>query len=106
METLRVDQAPMWVLSHLTEPVEIVDADGKLVGRFTPDPQHVKELYGRSDHLPDPAEMLRQLTMKGPPCSTRELFEHLLSLTTDPQDQAHLRKIIQEVAERDGCRTQ
>ncbi len=106
MDRMRVDSKCMSVLAYITEPVEITDSDGTVLGRFTPDPEHVRRLYGRTDNLPSAAEILEQAKAEGPPRSTRELFEYLLTLATNPEDQADLREHINGLAERDRCRGQ
>ena len=105
MITLRADELPMAILGHVTEPVEIVDSNGQVVGHFTPDAERLRRLYEDTASLPDPAELDRQLKAEGPGCTTRELFQHLLSLTTDPQMQAYLQEKINKLAARDGCST-
>jgi hypothetical protein len=107
MITLRADLVWPELLGALTEPVEIVDADGAVLGRFMPDPVRIKQFYGRADHLPSAAEIERQLTAVGPSCTTRQLFEHLLTLTSDPTERAHLEELIKKrAAEEDGCPSQ
>ncbi len=107
MITLRADQVWPDLLGALTESVEIVAADGAVLGRFTPDPENVKRFYGRSDHLPDAADIERQLSAVGPSCTTRQVFEHLLTLTRDPVERAHLEELIkQRATEDDGCPSQ
>ncbi len=107
MITLRADQVWPELLGALTEPVEITDANGAVLGRFTPDPERVKQFYGRADELPDAADIKRQMTAVGPSCTTRQLFEHLLTLTSDPAERAHLEELIkQKAAEEAGCPSQ
>jgi hypothetical protein len=105
MIKLRADELSPTILSHVAEPIQIVDATGQVIGQFIPDPERIKRLYAATDHLPDPAELERRLAAEGPGCTTRELFQHLLSLTADPQMQAYLREKITKLAARDGCST-
>jgi hypothetical protein len=107
MTQLRADQIWPDLLGVLTGPVEIVDAEGQVLGQFTPDPERVKQFYGRADHLPEAAEIERQLTTAGPSYTTRQVFEHLLTLTSDPTERAHLEELIKKRAAEDhGCPSQ
>jgi hypothetical protein len=106
MITLRADEIWPDVFGALTEPAEIVDNAGEVLGRFTPDPERIKRLYERTEQLPDPAEIERRKAEGGPRYTTRQVFEHLLTLTDDPKERAHLETLIKGMAEREGCPTQ
>ena len=100
MITLVADDTPLFILSAVTEPVQLVDKRGAVVGQFTPDQERIKRLYDRPLQL-DRAEIERRLNEPGPRRTTREVFEYLLTLTDDPEDQADLRKKIAELAKRE-----
>jgi len=106
MIQLPADQIIPGLLSALTEEVAIVDGTGQVLGRFTPDPERIKQLYGRADDLPDAAEIARQMASAGPGFTTRQVFEHLLTLTTDPHERSYLEDKIAQIAQREGCRSQ
>ena len=85
MTTLTADEAMLAVLRQAKGPAEIRDAQGKVVGIFTP-----------VSAAEWPGEKSR---------TTREVFEHLKSLTTDPATQAYLQTKIDGLKERDQCAT-
>jgi len=94
-------------LAAFIEPVEISDATGRLVGLFVPaNLEHGKQLYARLAPQIDLQEIQRRIATQKNGRSLREIFEHLKTLTNDPQEQAHLQKKIDAMAERDRCVTQ
>ncbi len=105
MITLRADELPLGVLAHVTEPVELLDTRGEVIGTFTPNAGRIQRLYGGKDDLPDLAELERQVATAGPGCTTRELFQRLLPLTADPDTRAYLQGKIDQLAARNGCPT-
>ena len=105
MEKLRADELLPLVLAHLTEPIEIVAADGTMLGRFTPDSAQIERLRAQTDSVYDPAEVARQQMAEGPARTSREVFEYLLGLAEDPEEQAYLKQVIEEIKLRDGCPT-
>jgi hypothetical protein len=100
MKTVRIDEISPNLLGAIAEPVEIVDPEGRTLGQFFPDAERVRRLYGNTDHLPSQAEIERLHAEPGPRYSTRQVFEHLLTLTTDPGERAHLEGLIQKRSER------
>jgi hypothetical protein len=99
----------LWMkdLARLVEPVEISDLNGTLLGVFVPaDRERKKRLSTEAAARIDHAELeRRKASERGKGRTTREVFEYLLTLASDPADQEHLRKVIAEVAERDRCST-
>ena len=57
MTQLRADDLFPEFFDALTEPVEIVNAAGEVLGRYVPDPEHVRRLYERLGPLVDMAEI-------------------------------------------------
>jgi hypothetical protein len=105
MITLVADDTPLFILSAVTEPVQLVDKNGTVVGQFNPDQERIKQLYDRPLQI-DRAEMERRLAEESADArTTREVFEHLLSLTAEPEMRAYLQKKIARVAERERCDT-
>ncbi len=100
MNTFRVDELSLSLLSAFTVPVEIVDSAGRTLGQFFPDAERIRRLYESTDRLPDQAEIERLLSKPGPRYSTRQVFEHLWTLTTDLGERAHLEGLIQKRSER------
>src|SRR5262245_20358347 len=98
---------PSWSLVDLADFVEIVeisDPNGKLLGVFVPaNLERGKEMYALLAAQTDWAEIERRKQSKEKGRTTREVFEHLLTLATDEQDRVHLKKLIDQVAERDQC---
>jgi hypothetical protein len=102
MITLVADDTPLLILSAVTEPVQLVDKNGTVVEQFIPDQERIKRLYESSAPPLDPAEIERRLNEPGPRHTTREVFEHLLTLADNPEDQADLREHIAQLAKREG----
>ena len=91
-------------LRLFVEPVEISDANGKLLGLFVPaNLEREKQLYAKGAARIDPAEIERRKQSKEKSYTTKEVFEHLKSLTPDPAMQTYLQRILEELAERDKC---
>jgi hypothetical protein len=98
-EDLRVLDLAMFV-----EPVEISDPAGKLIGLFVPaNLERGKQLYQEAiatAELAGPQVKDQQVRRSS---TTKEVFEHLLSLTEDKAEREHLEVLITEIAERDKC---
>jgi len=73
-------------LQAMKDRTEIRAADGKVLGVFTPS-----------------SILVQKGLVPGKQYTTREAFEHLLSLTNDPQDRATLERHIEEIKRRDAC---
>ncbi|HKI37455.1 MAG TPA: hypothetical protein VKA46_36710 [Gemmataceae bacterium] len=100
MITLRADEIWPELLGSLTEPVNIVDAEDRVLGRFTPDPERIQRLYADVSHLPDAAEIERRKHSPERAVTTIELFEHLLSLAQTDEDRENLTGHIRDITER------
>jgi hypothetical protein len=91
-------------LALLVEPVEINDANGKLLGLFVPaNFERGRQLADKVGAETDWAEIERRAQSNEECFTTKQVFEHLLSLTEDEPGKAHLRSLIAEVEERDRC---
>ncbi|HEX5269716.1 MAG TPA: hypothetical protein VFW33_04470 [Gemmataceae bacterium] len=99
MITLRAEDIFPDLLGALTEPADIVDGAGQVLGRFTPNPERIRELYEESAPLFDPAEVERRKADGRTGYTTVQVFEHLLTLTTDPEERSHLEALIKERTE-------
>jgi hypothetical protein len=84
-----VDTSGEWSLAdlaHFVEPVEISDANGKLIGLFVPaNLERGKELYDKAATLFDPAELDRIEATEQTGRSLQEILTHLKSLESDGQ---------------------
>jgi hypothetical protein len=85
-------------LATVNEPVAIRDKDGDLMGIFIPNDVGARQK--------PPAEMIAALETiqksekrAGKGKSTAEVFEHLLTLTTDPGERAALERDIKRLRE-------
>jgi hypothetical protein len=91
-------------LSMFIEPVEISDGNGKLLGLFVPaNLERGKQRYAEAGARIDAAEIERRKQSKEKGYTTKEVFEHLKSLTPDAEMQTYLQRLIEEIAERDKC---
>lgn len=91
-------------LANITELVEITDNDGTLIGFFVPASlKRDKQPYPPRAVPLDMDELARRSATAKNGKTTREVFEHLKSLTQDPKDLADLQMHIDQLAERDRC---
>ncbi len=98
------DKTLLRELTVFVEPVEINDAEGNIVGVFVPAYlQRAKRLYEQPSKSIDLAELDRRAAFKGKCKTTREVFEGLLELTTDPVSRGYLQETINDLKERDAC---
>jgi hypothetical protein len=106
MSHLVADDAMLAILSQVKELAEVGDSSGKVVGYYAPASVENARSYAQDAARIDRAELERRLaTEHGRGRTTREVFEHLLSLTPDAPMQAYLREKIEQLAERDRCAT-
>ena len=96
MVTLTANDAVLAVLGQVKELAEIRDASGTVIGFFAP-------ANGLGDSKLNPLEIARRKAANQPGRSTREVFEHLLSLTKDDRLRADLQNRIDVLKERDAC---
>jgi hypothetical protein len=102
MDHLVANGETLSALARATGLTEVRDPAGKVVGYFAPvaleNGAMAATVAGRIDWADVHAK-------KGFPkgSTTREVFEHLLSLSED--EQAHLRRMIAELKEREECRS-
>jgi hypothetical protein len=104
MTNLVADKAMLAVLSQVNELTEIRDANGTVVGFFAPaGGEHARAAFQVAARAYT-AELERRLaTEHDQGLTTREVFEHLLTLTPDAPMQAYLRQKIEQLAERERC---
>lgn len=69
-------------LVELSGPAEIRDADGHVIGYFTPASAREAELYSRAAAALDPEEMKRRKNSGEKGYTTAEVLQHLNSLET------------------------
>ena len=98
MTILTVDQAVLAALKQARGPAEIRDADGNLLGYFTPARPTGLFPTTRATEA-DLPELDRLAAAALPGKTTREVFEYLKTLTNDPTDLADLQRHIDELAE-------
>lgn len=93
-------------LGAFAEPVEVLNSTGGVLGLFVPANACAQSVGARPAAKIDPAELKRrkeQETGKGR--RLYEIFEHLKTLTTDPEEQADLQMRIDRLRAEDGCDT-
>jgi hypothetical protein len=103
VNSLIADEAVLAVLRQAKELVEVRDASGNVVGFFAPVALPQASSYARVAAQIERAEIERrkQANVKG--YTTREVFEHLQSLTQDERMRAYLQQKIERLRERDQC---
>src|SRR5689334_17472060 len=86
-------------LGRFIEPVEVSDANGKLLGLFVPaNLERGKQLYEEAAARIDWAEIDRRAASEaGQGVPLWQVFEHLKTLTTDPAALADLDRHIAEL---------
>lgn len=102
MITLTADDTVLATLRQATGPAEIRDLKGNLVGFFAPAGPGRVVLNGPATEADLPEIERRKATEKTGK-TTREVFERLKGLTTDPAVQAHLQQKIDRLAEEERC---
>jgi hypothetical protein len=105
MSSIVADEKMLSLLSHVTGVTEIRDPNGKTIGFFAPAPLENADLRAKVAAHISPEELRRRRESKLPGHTTREVLEHLKTLTTDERALAHLQGVINEVAQRDRCDT-
>jgi hypothetical protein len=103
MTQLIADEATLAVLSQAQGLAEVRDASGNIVGYYAPISVRKARLFASAAAHIDPEEIQRRKAANLPGRSTREVFEHLLTLAKDQKDRDDLQRHIQELAERDRC---
>jgi hypothetical protein len=76
MTQVQVDQALRQKLGGLSEPLELCDADGKVLGHFLPEAEDKKMLYG-SVEIPYSDEEIARLRAERGGCSLEEIWKRL-----------------------------
>ena len=95
MTTLTADEAMLAVLRQANGLAEIRDPSGAIVGFFAPVSLERAHLHAQAAARIDPTEIKRRKESERQGHTTREVFEHLKSLTADPAMQAYLRQKIE-----------
>jgi hypothetical protein len=100
MNQITVDELSLGQFRSVEKLAEVRDAAGNVVGYFAPVGDPETALQFRRLALYDPAEIARRKANPGKGLTTKQVFEHLMTLTTDPADLADLREGIKELEER------
>lgn len=106
MSHLVADDAMLAILNQAKDLTEIRDATGKVVGIFAPSSSEKARMLARAAAHVDLAEIQRRKEANLPGKTTREVFEHLKTLTQDEPTRAYLQSKIDRLAQRDACDTQ
>jgi hypothetical protein len=106
MTAITLEPAVVDALRKANGPAEILDVSGAVVGVFAPVPVATATHVRRKVRTPEEeAALLEDLERRAqdprPGITFRQMFERLLSLATDPIDQAVLRRQIERFAERE-----
>jgi hypothetical protein len=104
MMTVTADNAMLSKLRQATEFAEIRDGDGNVVGFFLP-PEDDESSSGGDAAPLDWEELDRRTRSTEKGFTTKEVFEHLLTLTQDEATRADLQRKIDRLAKEEGCDT-
>jgi hypothetical protein len=93
-------------LRHFVEPVEVMDASGKLLGLYVPaNLERGKQISAELGAKTDWAEIERRAKSTDPGLTLKEVFEHLQSITPDEKVRAYLQEKIIRLQEQGRCAT-
>jgi hypothetical protein len=101
MVRLIAEQAVQAALGRLTELVEICDAEGKILGYFAPASLPYAAASAKVLARIDWAEIERRRQSESQGFTTKQVFEHLLTLTEDEPTRAYLQEKIAGLAARE-----
>jgi len=104
MISLTADETTIATLNQAKGPAEIRDPSGKLIGFFAPvNPDSTQSAVagGPIDRM----ELERRKETEYGGSTTKEVFEHLKSLTVDESMRVYLQRQIDDLEERDRCGT-
>jgi hypothetical protein len=105
MVSLTANDSMVALLNQAKGLTEICDPKGKVIGFFAPiSLEHAQDYVVGAAHF-DRAEIQRRKEQNLPGRTTKEVFEHLLSLTKEERLRSYLQEKIKDLAERDGCAT-
>jgi hypothetical protein len=104
MITLTADEVTLAILRQASGLAEIRDPSGATVGFFAPVSMERAHLYAQAAAQAR-TEIERRKREEQAGRTTREVFEHLQSLTDDPDLRAYMQKKIDDLRQRDGCAT-
>ncbi len=76
MTQVKVDQALRQKLGGMHEPVELCDAEGKVLGHYLPESEYKKILYASVEIPFSDEEIARRRAQTGG-CSLREIWDRL-----------------------------
>jgi hypothetical protein len=82
MTSIIADSNLQATLGGFVEPVRILDANGKLIGQFTPACDELRAAYAAAREHFDPIELKRRNELNGAGITTAELLAKLESLGT------------------------
>ena len=77
MTQVQVDQALRLKLGGMNEPLELCDADGRVVGHYLPEAEYKKILYGAAVRVPLSDEEIARRRAQTGGCSLREIWDRV-----------------------------
>jgi hypothetical protein len=93
-------------LAHLVEPVEIVAADGKLIGLFVPaNLERGREIYAHLAATTDAAELERRASSGARCFTSEEVAAHLLALERNGPAASGTARSQEDRPEQNECAT-
>jgi len=94
MTTIIADSAMKASLENVKDIAEVRSADGSLIGYFAATAVDQAKRYAAAFAKIDWDEVERRRKANRPGLTTRQVFQHLQSLTDDPAKRAELQKLI------------
>ena len=76
MTQIQVDESLKQKLGGLDQPVELCNADGRILGRYLPEQEYREILYGSIEIPYSEEEIARRRTQRGG-CSLEEIWKRL-----------------------------
>ncbi len=98
-------EAVVALLKEAKSLVEIRDGGGQVIGYYAP--VSMPDARENADWAAqiDPVELARRKQPGRRTFTTRQVFEHLLTMATTEEDRADLQRHIEELAARERCDT-
>jgi hypothetical protein len=101
MISLTADDTVRAVLSQAKELAEVRDSAGKVIGFFVPTDVYKARLFAEASRNTDFVKILQGECLTKTAHTTRQVFEHLKSLTEDDATRADLQEKIDHLMEED-----
>jgi|SRR6266851_9509799 len=103
MTAITVRKAMLTTFKQVKELTTIRDPSGRIIGYYAPRILERAKNHARLATRFDPAEIERRAKSKKRGRTTKQVFQHLQSLTKDRTMKKYLQGLIDRLEERDRC---